>query len=77
MNSDPILRRIWRIQGKLACKAGYDPKIYSDNAEKAVREIEKKYGFKFKYADISQPPVRPLQIAEAQTEYKVKRKTRL
>lgn len=83
MNSDPILRRIWRVQGKLARKAGYDPKTYAGNAEKAVREIEKRYGFKFKYADISQPSVRPLQIAEARTEYaearteyKVKRRTR-
>ena len=76
MNSDPILKRIWRVQGKLARKAGFDTKTYADNAEKAVREIEKRYGFKFKYADISQLPVRPLQIAEARTEYTVKRRKR-
>lgn len=76
MNSDPILQRIWRVQGKLARKAGYDPKTYADNAEKAVREIEKRYGFKLKYADVSQLPVRRMKIAEARTEYKVNRRPR-
>ena len=76
MNNDPILRRIWRVQGKLARKAGYEPKTYADNAEKAVGKIEKRYDLKLEYADISQLPARPLKVAESQTEYKVKRRKR-
>ena len=44
MNGDPILRRIWRVQAKLARAAHYDPVQYAANAEKKVREIEKRYG---------------------------------
>lgn len=74
MNNDPILKRIWRVQDKLARKAGYDPGTYADNAGKTVEKIEKRYGFKFKYADIPQIPPQSLRIAETPTEYKVKRR---
>jgi len=76
MNSDPVLERIWRVQGKLARKAKYDPKTYARNAGRAVHAIEKKYGLTFKYADISELPARSLRVAEGQTEY-VARRTRL
>ena len=77
MTNDPILQRIWRIQGKLARKAGYEPKTYADNAGKAVGKIEKRYDLKFKYADVSELPARQLKIAETQTEYKAKRRKRI
>jgi hypothetical protein len=72
MNSDPILERIWRVQSKLARKAGYDPKTYARNADSAVRAVEKKYGLVFRYADASELPAHPLKVAEGQSEYIVR-----
>jgi hypothetical protein len=69
MNADPILKRIWRVQGKLARKAGYDARTYAQNAEKTLQTIERRYGLTFKYADISELTVRPLKVAEEGTEY--------
>jgi len=74
MNGDPILRRIWRVQAKLARKAHYDPVQYAANAEKKVREIEQRYGFKFRYADPATLVPRHAKVAEAQAEYGTKRR---
>jgi hypothetical protein len=72
MNGDPILRRVWRVQAKLAREANYDPVKYAVNAEKKALEIEKRYGFKFRYADPATLVPRHARVAEAREEYGAK-----
>jgi hypothetical protein len=76
MNGDPILRRIWRVQAKLARAAHYDPVQYAANAEKNVREIEKRCGFKFRYADPATLVSRHAKMAESHAEYGTKAQKR-
>jgi hypothetical protein len=46
MITNELLEEKWRVQQKLAEIAGYNIKEMLDNAEKTVKEIQEKYGYK-------------------------------
>jgi hypothetical protein len=51
MTTNHILETKYKVQKQLAEEAGYNMRKYVENTHKAVREIEKEYGIKLKYAE--------------------------
>jgi hypothetical protein len=69
MKTDPICREKWRVQRKLARKAGYDVTRYLDLVEESVKKWAEKNGIRLKYADVSQLPTGPLRVKESPAAY--------
>lgn len=52
MITNPVLETKYKTQRQLDEEAKHDVKKYVENSHKITREVEKHYGFKFKYGSI-------------------------
>ena len=52
MITNPLLEEVYRTQKRLVEEANYDMNKYSENAQKMVLEIQKKYGLTLKYGPL-------------------------
>mgnify|MGYP003572040213 CR=1 FL=1 len=52
MITNPLLEEVYYTQKRLVEEANYDMSKYSENVQKMVLEIQKKYGLKLKYGQI-------------------------
>jgi hypothetical protein len=52
MMTNPVLETKYRTQRQLDEEAGHDLRNYMNNAHQIACEVERQYGFKFKYGSL-------------------------